>query len=95
MYKISNKAIKFTREVRKNWKVELTAGGKTFAEVKIQRVIFQEDVLLPLLFGIAMMPLKITAGNQFSKSQGKIKHLMCMDNVKLFVKNEKELETLI
>ena len=41
-----------------NNQVELTAGGKTLAERKIQRVIFQGDALsLLLLFVIAMMPL--------------------------------------
>ena len=29
-----------------------------------------------------------------NKSQEKINHLMYMDNIKLFAKNEKELETL-
>ena len=41
----------------KNWKVELTAGGETLAEVKFQRGIFQGDVIFPLLFVIAMIPL--------------------------------------
>ena len=40
MYKISNKVIKFITETMKNWKAELTAGGKTL-EVKIQRDMFQ------------------------------------------------------
>ena len=39
-----------------NWKVELTTGGKTVAMVEIQRFIFYEDVLSPLLFVIEMMP---------------------------------------
>ena len=38
---------------------------------------------------------KCTAGYKLSRSQEKIKHLMYMDNIKLFAKNEKELETLI
>ena len=47
-----------------------------------------------------MMPLnhilrKCTAGYKLSKSQEKINHLMYMDDIKLFAKNEKELETLI
>ena len=42
----------------KNWRVELTAGGKTLAEVKIQRDIFLGNDLLPLLFVIAMIPVK-------------------------------------
>ena len=80
------------------WRVELTAGGKSLAEVKIQRGIFQEDALSPLLFVKAMMPLnlrKCTVGYKLSKSQEKINHLKYMDNIKLFAQNEKELETLI
>ena len=47
-----------------------------------------------------MMPLnytlrKCTAGYKLSRSQEKIKHLMYMDDIKLFAKNEKELEDLI
>ena len=47
-----------------------------------------------------MMPLnhilrKCTAGYKLSRSQKKINHLMYMDDIKLFAKNEKELETLI
>ena len=82
------------------WRVELTARGQSLAEVKIQRGIFQGDALSPLRFVIAIMPLnnilrKCTAGYNLSKSQEKINHLMYMDNIKLFTKNEKELKTLI
>ena len=38
---------------------------------------------------------KCTAGYKLSRSQEKINHLMYMDDIKLFAKNEKELETLI
>ena len=84
----------------KTWRVELTAGGRGLAEGKIPRGIFQGDVLSPLLFIIAMMPLnhilrKCTVGYKLNRSQEKIHHLMSMDEIKLFAKNEKELETLI
>ena len=39
------------------WSHKLTAGGRSIAETKIQRGIFQGDALSPLLFIIAMMPL--------------------------------------
>ena len=39
------------------WKVELTRGGRTLAEVKIQIGIFNEVSFLPLLFVMAMMLL--------------------------------------
>ena len=47
-----------------------------------------------------MMPLKhrlrkCAAGYKLSRSHEKINHLMYMDGIKLFAKNEKELETLI
>ena len=84
----------------KNWRVELTAGGKSLAETKIQRGIFQGNALTLLLFLIAMMPLnhtlrKCTAGYKLSRSQEKINHIMYMDDIKLLAKNEKELGTLI
>ena len=77
-------------------KMELIEGGKKVAEGKIQRGIFQEDTLSPLLFGITMMPRnyifrKWIRGNKFTKSAEKI---MCMDDSKLFSKNEKELGTV-
>ena len=99
MYKISHEVINFIGKTMKTWRVELTA-GRSFAQIKIQRGIFQGDALSPLLFIIAMMPLnhilrKCTAGYKLSRSQEKINHLMYMDDIKLFAKNEKELETLI
>ena len=82
------------------YRVELTAGGRSLAETKIQRGIFQGDTLSPLLFLIAMMPLnhiprKCRLEYKLSRSQEKIDHLMYMDDIKLFVKNEKELKTQI
>ena len=38
---------------------------------------------------------KCTGGYKFIKSQGKVNHLIYIDNIKLFAKTEKELETLI
>ena len=60
----------------KNWRVELTAGGKSMAETKIQRGIFQGDALSRLQFIIAMMPLNhlprnCTAGYKLSRNARK------------------------
>ena len=66
--------INFIEKNMKNWRVELTTGGKSFADTKIKRGISQGDVLSPLLFIIAMMPLnhilrKWTAGYKHSRSK--------------------------
>ena len=66
IYKISDEVINLIDKIMNTWRVELTA-GRRLAEAKIQRGIFQGDVLSPLLFMIAMMSLnhilrKCTAG---------------------------------
>ena len=93
MYKISHEVINFIEKTKKTWKVELTAGGKSLAETKIQRGIFQGDALSPLSFIIAMMPLnhilrKSTARYKLSWSQEKINHRIYMDDIKLFAKKD-------
>ena len=97
MYKISQEIINFIKNNLKTWGVELTAGGRSFAEAKLRRGIFQGDPQSPLIFKIAMMPLshifrKCTAEYKLSRSQEKI--LRYMDGIKLFAKKEKELQTL-
>ena len=91
MYKISHEVINFIEKTMKTRKVELIAGGKSLAETKIQRGIFQGNALLPLLFIIAMIPLnhilrKSTARYKLSWSQEKINPLIYMDDIKLFAK---------
>ena len=46
MYKILE-VINFIEKTTKTWKVELTVGGKSLAEVKVQRGIFQGDAQSP------------------------------------------------
>ena len=84
MYKISGLVIRFTDYIMKNKSVEQTVGRKRLIVVKIHWGIFHRDTLWPQLW--ALMQLK---------KKKKINRLMHMDNIKLFTKNEKELETLI
>ena len=94
MYKIPDQVVQFTKKTMETWRVELTAGGKSLAEIKIQKGMFQGDALSPLLFVIVMRPLnhilrKCPARYKLSKLQENINRLMYTDNIKLFAKNEK------
>ena len=81
-------------------KTQLTACSKDLGEVPIRRGIFQGDSLSPLLFVIAMLPLsnvlnESAAGYQLSEKEGKITHLLFMDDLKLYGRNEKEINSLV
>ena len=66
----------------------------------IRRGIFQGDSFSPLLFVIALLPwthvLRETGmGYQREKNGAKVNHLFFMDNLKLYGKNDKEIDSLI
>ena len=66
--------------------------------MNIKRGIFQGDSLSPLLFVIGLIPLscilrKDNAGYRFNK-EVKVNHLLFMDDLKIYGKNEKEVERL-
>ena len=92
MYKIPGQVIKFIVKTVQTWRVEMTAGVKSLAEVKIQRDIFRGDALSPLPFVIAKMPLnrilrKYVDGYKPSKLQEKINH---MGDIKVLPKMKKK-----
>ena len=76
------------------WKTILTAGKEEV--VTIQRGIFQGDCLSPLLFVVCLLPMSIIlrkckAGYQLERGKTKINHLLFMDDLKLFAKDENEI----
>ena len=79
---ISEKVIKFIKNSMKRWRVELTAGRKSFAEGEIQRVIFQGNVLIPLIFVHVMNHIlrKCADGYKLYKTQEKINLQMMTPN---------------
>ena len=84
----------------KNWKTELTANGQSLGEIEIKRGIFQGDSLSPLLFVIVLIPLSLVLrdtklGYTFSKSDVSVNHLLFMDDLKLYARSERELNSLV
>ena len=57
MNKISDEVINFIENTMESWRLKLTAGEKNSTEVKIQKGIFQGDVLSRISLVIIMMPL--------------------------------------
>ena len=83
----------------KAWRVDLTCNNQSLVRVDIKRGIFQGDSLSPLLFVLCLIPLtlilhKSESAYQFSSTKGKINHLF-MDDLKLYVKNEKGLDSFV
>ena len=81
------------------WKVMPCLGNSELGEVEIKRGIFQGDSLSPLVFVLALILLslilrKAKAAYKFSESKEKISHLLFMDDLKLYSRLEKGLESL-
>ena len=69
-------------------------------QVEIKRGIFRGDSLTPLVFVLALVPLslilrKAMVGYEFSESKEKINHLLSMDDLKLYSRSEKGLDSLV
>ena len=76
------------------WKVMLCS-----SEVEIKQGIFQGDSLSPLVLVLALIPLslivrKAKGAYKFSESKEKINHLFFMDDLKLYSRNEKGLDSV-
>ena len=66
----------------------------------IKRETFQGDSTSPLLFLPCLIPLTVTLckseiSYQFSSNKKNINHLLFMDDLKLYAKNEKSFESLV
>ena len=78
----------------------LCSTNSELGEVEIKRGIFQGDSLSSLVFVLALIPLtlifkKAKAAYEFSESKVKINHLLFMDDLKLYSRSEKGLNSLV
>ena len=82
------------------WKVMLCSGNSELGKVEIKWGNFPGDSLSSLVFVLASIPLslilqKAKAAYEFSESKEKINHLLFRDDLKLYSRNEKALESLV
>ena len=100
MVGLADNIIGLIKQSMNKWKTNLYADGKLLGSVPIRRGIFQGDSFSPLLFVIALLPLthilrETGMGYQLEKNGAKVNHLFFMDDLKLYGKNEKEIDSLI
>ena len=91
---------KFLECAMQHWRVSLHCADQYYGEVNIRRGIFRGDSLSPLLFVMALMPLSGILNNTgkgfiLEKNGLKLNHLLYIDDLKLFSRNNTELESLL
>ena len=99
LYKVDSRVVRFLKRSMSLWKTTLHCNSKVIAEVNINCGIYQGDALSPLLFCIALNPLsalidKSGMGYKF-RSGARINHLFYMDDIKLYAKTERDIDSLI
>ena len=82
------------------WEVMLCSGNSKLGEVEIKRGIFQGDSLSPLVFVFALIPLslvlrKVKVPYEFSESKERFNHHLFMDDLQLYSRSEKRLNSLV
>ena len=102
LYKVSPVISNFLRGSMGGWKTKLVLSHNNgviksdFLDIK--RGIFQGDSLSPLLFCLALVPLSNELNNTgcgYKIFDNTISHLFYMDDLKLFAKNDVDLEGLL
>ncbi|TKS65715.1 R2DM Retrovirus-related Pol polyprotein from type II retrotransposable element [Collichthys lucidus] len=99
LYKINRNLRTFIQNSMEMWKTTLEANSKPIAQVNIRCGIYQGDALSPLLFCIGLNPLsQIITKSRYAyqfRSGATISHLLYMDDIKLYARNEREIDSLI
>ena len=99
MYNINRTLRAFIGNSMRLWKTTLEANGKPLAKVSIKCGIYQGDALSPLLFCIGLNPLSQiinkTGYGYRLRNGATISHLLYMDDIKLYAKNERDIDSLI
>ena len=99
MVGIADNIVNLFENSKETWGTELITCNEGLGEVDIWRGIFQGDSFSPLPFVVVLIPLLIILnetdlGYVTSRNQ-KLNHLLFMDDLKLYARSERELDSLI
>ena len=98
MVRVPQNLTTFLQQSMRSWKMEQTSCRAPLGTVKIRRGILQGYGLSPLIFVICMIPpskVLCRAKAAYSLGDVKINHFLFMDDLKMFAKNKKEIESLV
>ena len=98
LVQVSENIVEFIRKSMKDYNTDLTSCGEYLANIDIRRVIFQGDSFSPLLFVLYMIALtqilrKVKSGYTLKNGE-KLNNLLFMYDLKIFAKNECEVNGL-
>ena len=97
MFHIADNVIAFLEKSMELWQTVLQLNQTIIGIVLIKCGIFQGDSLSPILFIICLIPLTLLLSSTtfgFKIEKEVINHLLYMDDLKLYGKNEKEIDAL-
>ena len=99
LYKIDDKTIKFIIKSMPSWRTKIhlphSKGCLTTEDISFLRGIFQGDTLSPLLFCLALAPIRniLKRANIGYKIGGKkVSNLLYIDDLKCYAKDDNEME---
>ena len=96
---IEDNIMNLSENTKETCRIELILCNESLGEDDIRRGIFQGDSFSPFLFVVVFIPLSIILnetdfGYVTSRNQ-KLNHLLFIDDLKLYAKSERELDSLI
>ena len=99
MVGIAGNIVNLFENGKEKWRAELIACNESLGEVDIRTEIFQRDSFSPLLFVLVLLPLSIilneTDLRYVTSRNHKLNHLLFMDDLKLYAKSGRKLDSLI
>ena len=95
-FRVAKNICSFMTKTMVLWHTQLLCGGERLGSVNIQCGIIQEDSFSPLLFIMCLLPLtmilrKCSSGYQLGREHTTVNHLLYLDDLKLYGRNQWEI----